>query len=147
MGVFGKVPVHVDQFTCGHQFVGIRYRAPIDLEEGSGMKGIGFLGNLYLGFDPEYLLYQGILQQPIIDPIRFFLPIQGIDRTVSQPKRLFQVLFVVTRVNVIEISVEEFQMGQDFHAQIFFLGNQFQGYYVPIGIYHKDFVDGFPVQF
>jgi len=61
MGVLGKVTVHVDQITGGHQFIGVGYLAPIDLEQGSGTKGIGLLGDLYFGFDPEYLLYQGIL--------------------------------------------------------------------------------------
>ena len=49
MGVLGKVTVHVDQITGGHQFIGVGYLAPIDLEQGSGTKGIGLLGDLYFG--------------------------------------------------------------------------------------------------
>lgn len=62
----GEMAFHGYQFARSNQFIGIRNTAPIDAEHSSGLKRVGFHGDINLGVDTLHLLDQGVLHQPVV---------------------------------------------------------------------------------
>lgn len=147
MGVIRKVSVHMHQFTGGVQFVGIRYRTPIDFEDDRGPEGIGLPVKGYVRGNAQDLLDQGILQEPVIKSIGLFLTVQGIHGTVAQPKGLFKVPFIVARIEVIEKGMKQFEMGQGLHFQVLPLRHEGQGDDVSLPIHDKGLVHHLSMEF
>src|SRR5690606_20114263 len=108
MRIMRKVPIHMNQVSARYKFVGIRYSSSIDLESGYRLESIGFTIYFDMRLNIDDLLYKGILQEPIIDALCLFLPKQISYRIVTEPKRLFYLLFIIIGIKAIKVVVKAF---------------------------------------
>ena len=80
----GEMAFHSNEFARGDQLIGIGDGSSVEMDHGSGLKDIGFLCQIDSGIDAFHLLYEGILQQTVIEAIGFLLPIHSIHGGVAQ---------------------------------------------------------------
>ena len=85
MWIVGEVSVYRDQVPGGNQFIGVDYRTPINFKYRNRPKAVQTILLMDPGIDAQYLLYQGILQKSVIDPIRLLLAIKVIHGAIAQP--------------------------------------------------------------